>query len=545
MLLFDKAFSTLKGIFGRDRGVQIPFSELFMRFQNILRNNTAAMELIADMGGKTGGEFVFDKKYLKDSVEKLTNLVRNSAYDLNYITKNKYLELYDVIEEQYQNLNLELSGKIAVPRTKHIFFLEEIEEGMEDIVGNKAYNISRIHNLPNMNIPPCFVVAIGAFRDYIAYNDPFDKIAQLIDEYVREQKSVESVSHAIRLIILGGEIPPELRREILHAAVEISGGDPERTFFSVRSSAIGEDGDLSFAGIYDSFLNVEYGELLSMFKKVLASLYNQASLEYRMRMNLFPMEMAMPVLYQKMVRSRVSGVLYTLDPNAPEETECVISGSWGLGKTVVEGQVSVDTFRVSRREPYSVVRQEINSKTWMVPPYEKGPPSPVPPHLQNIPCLNHEEIGRIVECGLLLERYFKSPLDIEWSLDEEDSLWILQARPIRISRPAQVRDSDLRDALKEHRVLLKDQGVIAYRGVGIGRVWLFDDRADLNDFPSGAILVARHAAPILAKVIPRANAVITDIGSLTGHMATVAREFRVPTIVGTGTATRVLRPGQL
>ena len=86
--------------------------------------------------------------------------------------------------------------------------------------------------------------------------------------------------------------------------------------------------------------------------------------------------------------------------------------------------------------------------------------------------------------------------------------------------------------------------MIAYRGVGAGRVWLADDIENLGRFPSGAVLVSHFALPILARAIPRASAVITDMGSPTGHMATVAREFRVPTIVDTGTATEILRQGQ-
>jgi pyruvate,water dikinase len=98
--------------------------------------------------------------------------------------------------------------------------------------------------------------------------------------------------------------------------------------------------------------------------------------------------------------------------------------------------------------------------------------------------------------------------------------------------------------LRQHKVLMQNQGVIAYRGIGAGTVWLAEDEENLDRFPSGAVLVARYAIPLLSRVIPRASAVITDVGSSTSHMATVAREFRVPTIVDTGSATDMLKPGQ-
>ncbi|MBW1699962.1 MAG: hypothetical protein JRH18_19445 [Deltaproteobacteria bacterium] len=545
MQYFRKAFLSVRRLFDREKKEHIPFSDLFMRFQGILQKNNAAMKLIADMGGKAGGDFVFDRKYLEDSVNDLKGYILSSAYDLNFITGNKYLEIYEVIENFAKELYRVLAGKAAALDGKRIYYLEELEEGTEDVVGYKAYRLSRIAHLPHINIPPGFVVAIGAFRDYLAYNNLYEKITNIIEACAREEKSVESVSNAARLMILGGEIPPDLRREILNAASQISNGNVESTFFCVRSSALGEDGDLSFAGLHDSFLNIQHGELLSMFKRVLASLFNQASLEYRLRMNLFSMELAMAVLYQTMVRSRVAGVLYTLDPNEPERRESIVSGSWGLGQVIVEGQGAADTFRISRNSPYRIIEQTIQRKPLMMAPYEKGPLSSVPEELQKEPCLTQKEAEAIVETGLTLERYFKRPLDVEWSMDEEGRLWILQARPMKIRRTKPSSYPQRRKALQGHKILLKGRGVIAYRGIGAGPVWIFEDGRDLSGFPAGAVLVSHYATPLLAKVIPRASAVITDIGSITGHMATVAREFRVPTIVGTDIATKTLTSEQI
>lgn len=544
MVSFGKTLAALKKLLGREAKGQISFSDLFGRFRKILEKNNTAMELIADMGGKMGGDFVFDKKYLIDSVRELEGLVRSGAYDLNLITNNKYLEMYGVIENLAKALEIELSGKIAIQGANRIYYLEEIEDGMEDMVGYKAFNLSRILHLPGARVPYGFVVTIAGFRDYLAYNDLFEKIGELIEECKREKRSAESASDAIRLLILAGEISPELRRQILAASRKICDGKPDSSYFSIRSSAVGEDGDLSFAGLHDSFLNVRFDELMSDFKKVLASLYNQASLEYRLRMNLFPMEMAMPVLYQTMVKSRVAGVLYTLDPNRPGGSESILSCGWGLGKILVEGGVSGDTFRVSRSPPYPIVEKRIGSKTSMLVPLEKGPVRAVPRELQSKPCLTPKEVAMIVEMGLVLERYFKRPLDVEWTLDDRGQLWILQARQINIPSASGPRLPELKGALEGHPVLLRGRGVIAYRGIGAGPVWIVRDIHDLSRFPTGGVLVSHYAPPWLARAIPRASAIITDIGATIGHMATVAREFRVPTLVGTEVATQVLSPNQ-
>ena len=121
----------------------------------------------------------------------------------------------------------------------------------------------------------------------------------------------------------------------------------------MRSSAVGEDGELSFAGLHDSLLNVPFRELLSSYKQVLASLYNPAALEYRIKHQIPFSDMAMAVLYQKMVPGQVSGVIYSIDPNAPHENVCLLTATRGLGKGVVEGSAVADTFRLSRDPPLS------------------------------------------------------------------------------------------------------------------------------------------------------------------------------------------------
>jgi pyruvate,water dikinase len=525
-------------------GPLVPLTDLFARFQQILKENDTAMQMIADMEDKLGGEYVFDRQYLRDAIKHIEDVVVRSAVDLNYISSNKYLEIYPVIETLGKQLQMELSGQIVIPGHQNILLLSEIKQGMAEAVGNKAYNLSRVGFLSDAQVPSGFVVTIAAFRKYLAYNNLFDKIENLLTKCRQTDQSIESVSQTLRLWILNGDIPPELRRDILKAAEKIVVASPETAYYSVRSSAVGEDGEMSYAGLHDSFLNVPFRGLLSSFKKVLAGMYNPISLAYRINRQAPTTDMAMAVLYQTMVSSRVAGVAYTIDPNAPRQEISVLGASWGLGKVVVEGRNAVDTYRVSRHPPYSLVASRICDKQWMVTPFDNSQEAPVPEQLRNQPCLTPAEAAMIVEAALITERFFKRPMDVEWSLDENGRLWILQARPLGITGTSRARSPELNAILRQHKVLMQDQGAIAYRGIGAGKVWLAEDDHSLDRFPSGAVLVARYAIPLLSRVLPRASAVITDVGSATGHMATVAREFRVPTIVDAGSATDILKPGQ-
>ena len=165
----------------------------------------------------------------------------------------------------------------------------------------------------------------------------------------------------------------------------------------------------------------------------------------------------------------------------------------------------------------------------------------VPPDLVNAPCLEPGQIRQLVEWAGVLEKHFAKPQDVEWALDTAGHLWLLQTRPLQV--PAKKGVDRSARTLKNYPVLI-DQGTVACRGVGAGPVVLVRRDEDLKHFPPGGVLVARHTSPKFVTVMPQAAAIITDAGSPTGHMALLAREFQVPTIINTGIATQILPAGQ-
>lgn len=130
---------------------------------------------------------------------------------------------------------------------------------------------------------------------------------------------------------------------------------------------------------------------------------------------------------------------------------------------------------------------------------------------------------------------------MEWALDPSDRLLILQTRPLHVGQ----RDDDGRKTLPrvEGYPILVEGGATAFPGEGVGTAYhvLADD--DLLHFPEGAVLVVKHSSPQFVIVMPKAQAIVTDAGSVTGHMASPAREFGVPTILGARPATTVIAPG--
>ena len=144
---------------------------------------------------------------------------------------------------------------------------------------------------------------------------------------------------------------------------------------------------------------------------------------------------------------------------------------------------------------------------------------------------------------MALERYFKRPQEIEWALDSSDKIWILQCRKLAISPKELDTDKNIRERFSTYPVLIENKGVVAHAGIGSGSVYIVNTHEDMSSFPPGAVLVTKYTAPWLAQIVPNAAAIIAERGSAAGHLATIAREFRVPALLGIDNATEVLRAG--
>jgi pyruvate,water dikinase len=262
-------------------------------------------------------------------------------------------------------------------------------------------------------------------------------------------------------------------------------------------------------------------------------------------MDMLGEEAAMAVLCQEVIASRASGVVHTLTLEAPE-TDCLTIYAYpGLGRPVMDGRARPDRFVVERQAPHQIKSREVFPKEYYVRPAPGGGEEevPPPPEAREQPAISDETMETLARQAMALERYFKRPQEIEWAADEAGQVWILQSRPLAFSQIPDVPPVEVADLNIRYPLLLQDQGVVAHAGVGAGPVWVVETDANLEQFPEGAVLVTRYTAPWLARVVPRAAAIVAERGSPAGHLATIAREFRVPTLVGVEKAIEVLTPG--
>jgi pyruvate,water dikinase len=238
--------------------------------------------------------------------------------------------------------------------------------------------------------------------------------------------------------------------------------------------------------------------------------------------------------------------MFSRDPHTPEADRVLITSVWGLGKYAVDGTISPDLYEVSRQEGHPIRQRRVPEKAVALACLPAGGVAEVklPARRVAAPSLSDVQARTLAEIALILEDHFGCPQDIEWTVGEAGNIVILQSRPLRVSTPrfaAAPREQPAEPAAPP----LLSFGVRAVGGAVAGRVHLFLHDEDVAAIPPGAVVVARQPSARLVLAMDRIAAIITEVGSPTDHMTILAREFRIPTLVDVGGATRVLHPGQI
>jgi pyruvate,water dikinase len=234
------------------------------------------------------------------------------------------------------------------------------------------------------------------------------------------------------LIAAGIPVPPGFGASTAAEVEEIADayralGEPA---VAVRSSAIGEDSaETTFAGLQDTYLWVEgVDAVCAAVRDCWASLDNPEAVAYRKRMGVED-KPAMGVTVQLMVDAAVSGVMFTCNPVSGDPSTVAVNASWGLGQAVVGGEVTPDEYRVSKVTG-EVLHRAIGPK--LIEYGRGGERSDVPAERQEIACLDEERLGELVEVARRVERHFGSHQDIEWAIDRDGELFMLQSRPVTV-----------------------------------------------------------------------------------------------------------------
>ncbi len=514
-------------------------------FMELLSGNNKVLEVMADMEEKFAGEFLFDRHFIDSGVANISENVYRIIYNLNELSGGKYPLLYDSFTRIRSEVEHVLSKKTQIPVSGFTIPLDNIDKEMFPVAGGKNANLGEVMNRVHLPVPEGFAITAYAFKYFMEQNDLTARINEKLYRLdLTDAEELQRLSREIQDLIVQAEIPGTLSGSILASYRKIIERHGEDVRVSVRSSAVQEDGEFTFAGQYTTALGVTGSSfLLHKYKEILASLFTPRAIFYYRTRGFTEDDMVMSVGVMRMIDARVSGVMYSHDPNDMNNNVIIINSVWGLGTFAVDGQVSPYTYLVSK-DNHLILEQKGAFQETMISMSEGQGVSeiPVTQDMENRPCLNEEQVLTLAEYASALEKHYKRPQDIEWAIDRQGKIYILQARPLRIySKSTKVKSVPTN--VEGFRVLL-NKGTIACKGVAYGKAYFIRKDDDLLNFPPGAVLVARHTSPRFVMVMDKASAIVTDIGSATGHMASLSREFQVPTLLNTNTATAVIAEGQ-
>jgi pyruvate,water dikinase len=499
----------------------------FNNFLEILHNNNAVLKNVSDIEEKLQGEYLFDLNYIRSTVSEIRKgvlVIINNMISLGGDRYKKLKECYARIDSEISRI---LPGGRPIEEDDHIRFFDNIRRENAYSVGSKNAQLGEMRARLNLPIPDGFAITARAYKYFIDSNDLQHKISELIRPLnIKSYDDLRQVSEQIQKMVSDAPIPDELADAITGSYKKLREKNPKARF-ALRSSAIGEDTEYSFAGQYRSVLNVRAADLLESYRAVLASKFTPQAIYYFLSHSMSEDELAMCVGCIIMVNARSSGVIYTRNPVNARDESIVINSIFGLGKFLVDGTISPDIFTVSREEK-TILDSTISLKDKKLEMHPDG--GTIETELSeeegSRPSLSNDEAVRLAEIAAKIEEHYGCPQDIEWAIDYGGNIYILQTRPLRVVSPPR-RETEIDVSGFEK---ITEGGFTICPGAGGGPVFRITSVNDLQDVPNGVVLITPHSFPGIVTVMGKVKALIAETGGMASHMATIAREYGIPAI---------------
>ncbi|MGL4758740.1 MAG: phosphoenolpyruvate synthase [Patescibacteria group bacterium] len=435
--------------------------------------------------------------------------------------------------------------------------LNEVGIGNVAIVGGKSASLGElIQNLSSRGIavPGGFSTTAHAYKKFI--NEIEIRIRETLSGLdVNNVVVLKRKAEQVRNLILRTPFSAELQEAITESYLQMCSLYGENVDVAVRSSATAEDlPDASFAGQQDTFLNINGVEdVVKAVHKCFASLFTDRAISYRTIKGFDHFNIQIAVVIQKMVRSDLScsGVAFSLDTESGFRDAVLITGSYGLGESVVQGSVNPDeyvVFKPKLKEGFEpIIKKTCGSKLVKMIYNKPGSKEKVknvnvPKHEQVQFVLSDEEVLKLAKWVCVIEDHYKTPMDVEWAKDGvTGQLFIVQARPETVKSQTSATKLISYNLLTSGPLLCI--GTAVGEKIGSGNAWVLNDYSDWSTFKKGNVLVATQTFPDLEPLMKLASAVVTDQGGRTCHSAIISREIGIPAVVGCGNATSMIKSG--
>ncbi|MHB8101694.1 MAG: phosphoenolpyruvate synthase [Methanosarcina sp.] len=451
-------------------------------------------------------------------------------------------------------------------KSKYTRWFEETTIEDVPLVGGKNASLGEMYReltSKGIKIPNGFSVTAEAYWHTLKAGGILEKLKKTLEGL--DTANVADLSKRGKIardLILGAGIPDDLWEDIKTGYDRLCEQYGEDTDVAVRSSATAEDlPTASFAGQQETYLNIRgYPGLRDACTRCFASLFTDRAISYRVTNKFDHFKVGLSIGIMKMVRSDMasSGVIFTLDTETGFRDVVFITGAYGLGENIVQGQVNPDEFYVFKptfREGYKpIIQKKVGNKEIKMI-YGRGDSKVLTRNVE-VPeadrlrfCIDDEEVLELAGYAITIEDHYSEkyreprPMDIEWAKDGiTGELFIVQARPetVQSQRSKEILETYVLE--KQSEIIVKGRSVGSK--IASGKAHVIPDVSDLPSFKPGEILIADTTTPDWEPVMKTAAAIVTNKGGRTCHAAIVSRELGIPAVVGAGNATEVLETGR-
>ncbi len=531
-----KLFDRLRG---RREGSPLSLRARVAVFRELLHANNQALGFITQIQQSLAGERPTTAREVQRLLAGVTVQTYRMITNLARMTGREQPQLEKTFARIRETITRRAEVTPALREVGLVVPLEEVDASLVEVVGQKSAFLGEAGRILAGRVPAGFATTVHAYQALLAADGLGERLAAIMDGLdVESVEACFAASAQATQAILAARVPGEVERALLEAAAALPGGEELR--LAVRSSALQEGGpEMSFAGQYRSLLNVKRSEVVEAFKEVVASKYSPEAITYRLRRGFADHEVAMCCCVLAMVPARAAGVLYSANRTA-KGSVVLVQAVRGLGLAAVDGSAAPESVLVDRSSVRVVERRAGLQRDVIRPAQDGGTVRVAVGEGKGGPAISDAEALELARVALALERALGMPVDMEWALDEAGAAWVLQVRPQGEHVGEVVEGSP---PPVEGATVVLAGGSRASGGAAAGPVHRVERDLDILRCPSGAVVVARDANPRLAVLLPKVAAVVADMGEVTGHLATVARELEVPALLATRQATERLPAG--
>ena len=511
----------------REEEFKVRLRERCARFRRLLSANKSALEAMSDVEERLAGVKPFGMDYVRAASTRTVTAVFQMVRELNALSDNGYASL----QEAFDRIRGDMERLLALPEhaARGPLILPLADVRLTDLprVGGKMANLGELAANVGLDVPDGFAVTVAAYYRFMEYNGLRSELERRIQATdMRSLDEVFSLSAALQQCVLAAPLPPDLEAAVTEAVEAMKERAGDDLLLALRSSAVGEDAlGVTFAGQYRSELNVPPEEACEVWKEIVASKYAVTAMSYRYQRGIPDDVAPMSVGVLAMVRAGAGGVAYSRDPVAASRGQelVVLNAVPGLPQAVVDGAVTPDVFVFSRENPPRLLEKH-------------------PADAAAAPSLTAVQAAELARVALALEEYYNEPQDVEWALEAGDGrIMVLQSRPLREADGGPDRGEGAQATeLPPGLTVLAGGGVPVSPGVGMGPAFVARKEADMLSFPEGGVLVVERASPRWATLLARASGLVSETGGMAGHLASVAREYRLPAVFSLPDACRLL-----